>query len=113
VSLKAWLGDLGDGVHDGSAKDPRIGVIKVKAKTIQYAINHKSFLMRGAEVAKGIVTGEAASVNSLREITETEIQECKPSKHRPRFCLLIQSVSSDRNQSSRHGWNNLTDCNGM
>ena len=30
ISLKAWLGDLGDGTHDGSENDPRIGVIRVK-----------------------------------------------------------------------------------
>jgi len=72
-SLKAWLGDLGDGKHDGSAQDPRIGVIKVKAKTVTYAVNHKSTLARGAEVAKGMVTGQSAQVNSLREITPEEI----------------------------------------
>ena len=33
-SLKAWLGDLGDGKHDGGPEDPRIGVIKVEAKTV-------------------------------------------------------------------------------
>jgi len=72
-SLKAWVGDLGDGVHDGGPKDPRIGVIRVKANTITYAINHKASLTRGAEVAKGMLTGSAASVNKLREITPEEI----------------------------------------
>lgn len=28
----AWFGDLGDGVHDGSATDPRMWLIEVKAK---------------------------------------------------------------------------------
>jgi len=37
-TLKTWLGDLGDGVHDGSENDPRIGVIKVKALTATYAL---------------------------------------------------------------------------
>lgn len=27
---KAWFGDLGDGVHDGTAKDPRVSVMSVK-----------------------------------------------------------------------------------
>jgi len=74
-SLKAWMGDLGDGVHDGGPKDPRIGVIKIKAKTITYAVNHKSLLSRGAEVAKGAITGKAAQVNTLREISPEEIQK--------------------------------------
>lgn len=31
----AWFGDLGDGVHDGSASDPRMSLIEVKA-TCEY-----------------------------------------------------------------------------
>lgn len=31
-ALKAWLGDLGDGKHDGGPEDPRISVIKVVAR---------------------------------------------------------------------------------
>ncbi|PWY66444.1 hypothetical protein BO70DRAFT_433127 [Aspergillus heteromorphus CBS 117.55] len=29
-ALGAWLGDLGDGVHDGGPGDPRIGVIRIE-----------------------------------------------------------------------------------
>lgn len=29
--VKAWFGDLGDGVHDGSPKDPRMKLIEVQA----------------------------------------------------------------------------------
>ncbi|KAF5858608.1 hypothetical protein ETB97_003960 [Aspergillus alliaceus] len=32
ATLPAWLGDLGDGVHDGSPSDPRIGLIRLEAK---------------------------------------------------------------------------------
>ncbi|KAI4190189.1 MAG: hypothetical protein L6R41_000935 [Letrouitia leprolyta] len=76
-TLKAWLGDLGDGKHDGGPEDPRIGVIKVNSKTATYAVNSKTLLGRGYEVAKGTVTGESASVNKLRELTEEDLQECK------------------------------------
>ncbi|TVY35037.1 Protein bli-3 [Lachnellula cervina] len=72
-SLKAWLGDLGDGTHDGGPKDPRIGVIKVTAQTATYAVNRKNAISRVAEIAQGVVTGGAASVNKLREITSEEI----------------------------------------
>ncbi|ETN41444.1 uncharacterized protein HMPREF1541_03380 [Cyphellophora europaea CBS 101466] len=72
-SLKAWLGDLGDGVHDGSENDPRIGVIKVAAKTATYAVNRGTMVGRAVEIVKGAVTGEAAQVNKLREISEGEI----------------------------------------
>ena len=76
-TLKAWLGDLGDGKHDGGPEDPRIGVIKVTAKTATYAISDGSFLGRGIEVVKGAVTGEAAKVNKLREISEEELKQCE------------------------------------
>ena len=78
-TLKAWLGDLEDGKHDGGPEDPRIGVIKVNAKTATYAVSSKNILGRGYEVAKGTVTGQAASVNKLRELNEDELQECKSS----------------------------------
>lgn len=79
-TLKTWLGDLGDGTHDGGPNDPRIGVIKVEAKTATYAIVRKNFLARGAEIAQGVVTGKAASVNKLREISESEIQTWRTSQ---------------------------------
>ncbi|KAL9124375.1 MAG: hypothetical protein Q9217_006286 [Psora testacea] len=74
-SLKAWLGDLNDGKHDGGPEDPRIGCIKVYAKTAIYAIARGSMLGRGAEIVKGTVTGQAPKVNQLREITEEELTQ--------------------------------------
>jgi len=73
--LKAWIGDLGDGVHDGGPNDPRIGIIKVKPVSITYAVTSKTILGRAADVAKGAVTGQTPSINSLREITPEEIQQ--------------------------------------
>jgi general stress protein 26 len=72
--LKAWLGDLGDGKHDGSENDPRIGVIKVQAKTVTYALSTGTMVGRAVEMVKGAVTGEAAQVNKLRELSEEEIK---------------------------------------
>ncbi|KAI1097961.1 pyridoxamine 5'-phosphate oxidase [Jackrogersella minutella] len=74
-TLKAWLGDLGDGTHDGSADDPRIGVLKVRTSSVTYAINAKTAVGRAAEIAKGTFTGEPAGVNKLREISEKEVQQ--------------------------------------
>ncbi|KAI0399527.1 pyridoxamine 5'-phosphate oxidase [Xylaria palmicola] len=73
-TLKAWMGDLGDGRHDGSENDPRIGIIRVKMTTATYAITDRTILGRMAEVAKGMVTGEQANVNKIREITEDEVK---------------------------------------
>ena len=74
-ALKAWLGDLGDGKHDGGPEDPRICVIKINAVTAQYAISNRTAIGGVIEVAKGVVTGEAPSVNKLRYIDESELKQ--------------------------------------
>jgi general stress protein 26 len=74
-ALKAWIGDLGDGKHDGGPEDPRIVLIKVKAITAQYALSRRTAVGSAIELAKGVVTGEAPSVNKLRQISESEIQQ--------------------------------------
>ncbi len=76
-ALKAWLGDLGDGTHDGGPEDPRICVIKVKAVTAQYAVSKRTYVGQMAQVAKGIATGDSPDVNKLRYLSEEEIQQCE------------------------------------
>ena len=88
--LKAWLGDLEDGKHDGGPEDPRIGVIKVKALTATYAIATGTSLGRGADIVKGAITGAAPKVNKLREISEEELQQCE--WRRLSFCHLVLRV---------------------
>ena len=73
--LKAWVGDLGDGKHNGGPEDPRIGIIKVKAITATYALQKGSAVSRGLGIAKGAITGTAASVNKLREVSEEELEQ--------------------------------------
>ncbi len=75
--LKGWVGDLGDGIHNGGAEDPRIGVIKVITKTATYAIATGTVVGRGIEIAKGAVTGEPPNVTKLRQISEGEFDECE------------------------------------
>ncbi len=79
VHLKAWLGDLQDGVHDGGVNDPRIGVIQVKMMTAHYSVPQKSKIDRMAEVAQGIVTRKPAVMNKLREISEAEVKQWRAS----------------------------------
>ena len=80
-ALKTWLGDLEDGTHDGGPDDPRIGVIKVESKTITYALARGNFVSRGIDMVKGAITGEAAQVNKLRSITQSEISQWRSSAH--------------------------------
>jgi len=74
-TLKAWLGDLGDGTHDGSENDPRIGVIRVKTSSITYAISNATIVGKVAQLAEGVVTGSAAQVNKLREVSSQEVEQ--------------------------------------
>lgn len=74
-ALKAWIGDLGDGKHDGGPEDPRIVLIRVSANTAQYAVSKKTSIGAFVEVSKSAATGEPPSVNKLRQLSEQEIQQ--------------------------------------
>lgn len=73
--LKAWIGDLGDGVHDGGPEDPRIGTIRLKAAAAQYAVSRRTLVGEMLEFAKGVAKGEVPSVNKLRQISEGDVQQ--------------------------------------
>ncbi|KAF8455288.1 hypothetical protein BDZ91DRAFT_801480 [Kalaharituber pfeilii] len=77
--LKTWIGDLGDGVHDGGLNDPRVGMIKVYIRTATYTLQKGNPITRSIEVAKGAVTGKPASVNKLRELTESDLDTYRKS----------------------------------
>lgn len=64
--IKAWFGDLGDGVHNGSATDPRISLIFVKADTVHYSLKDTSMPVQMFNIAKGMITGEPPKVSSER-----------------------------------------------
>ena len=76
-TLKAWLGDMGDGVHDGGPTDPRIGVIKLEAKLATHVVARKGILGRAVDTVKGAVQGDVPSINGIRELTAEELAECK------------------------------------
>lgn len=73
------MGDLGDKKHDGGPQDPRIGIIRVLAKTATYAVVRKNAVSRAAEMAQGVVTGKAPAVNKLRELSEQEVETWRSS----------------------------------
>lgn len=76
-SLKTWLGDLGDGVHDGGPSDPRIGIIRLDAKMVTYTVSTKGMLKRATETVKGATSGEVPDIKSIRELTGAELEECR------------------------------------
>ena len=73
-ALKAWLGDLEDGTHDGGPEDPRIGIIRVTTKQVTYALSSRGVIGQTIEFAKGMVSGETPSFMRLKEITEEQCE---------------------------------------
>ncbi|KAJ5901813.1 hypothetical protein N7495_002341 [Penicillium taxi] len=74
-TLKAWIGDLGDGVHDGGPTDPRIGVIKLEAKLATHNVVRKGLIGRAVETVKGAVQGNVPAINGIRELSLEELAE--------------------------------------
>ena len=67
-SIKAWFGDLGDGVHTGEPEDPRMALIEVKSSYVVYwksVVDEKGF---EEEVGKASEKGKVAQNGILREI---------------------------------------------
>lgn len=91
--LKAWLGDLGDGVHDGSPTDPRIGLIKLEAKLATYMHPAKGAIGRAVETMKGTAKGETPSYNRLRELNQEELAECKCPPYSCHLVEILQIVN--------------------
>jgi general stress protein 26 len=76
---KAWLGDQGDGVRDGGARDPRIVLVLVEADSVVYSKNDRPMPLALFQVVKGMITGEPPKVADLREIGAEELRrELRP-----------------------------------
>jgi general stress protein 26 len=71
---KAWLGDQGDGLRDGGARDPRIVLILVEADSVVYSKNDRPMPLALFQVVKGMITGAPPKVADLREIGADELR---------------------------------------
>jgi len=71
--VSAWFGDLKDGVHDGTWKDPRMSLIEVQSKFIVYWKKETSSLGFLKEVGTAALTGSVAQTGLLRELSEQDI----------------------------------------
>ncbi|KAF2871060.1 hypothetical protein BDV95DRAFT_494971 [Massariosphaeria phaeospora] len=74
---KAWFGDLGDGKHDGSADDPRMTLIEVKAKYISYWLHQVGALGFMKEVGVAAVSGKVADTGVLRELQGADLEQAR------------------------------------
>jgi general stress protein 26 len=95
--LKVWLGDLGDGVHNGGPSDPRIGIIRLESKFVTYTIAKKGLIGRTVDIVKGAAKGEAPSINRMRELSEKELNECQDNPLNSFFLFFFSSSSLDNN----------------
>lgn len=77
-AISAWFGDLKDGVHDGTDKDPRMAIIEVKPTYIVYWKKEVSSLGFMKEIAQATVMGSVAQTGSHREFTEADIAKERP-----------------------------------
>ncbi|EHY58194.1 hypothetical protein ABEF92_005649 [Exophiala dermatitidis] len=73
--VSAWFGDLKDGVHDGTANDPRMALIEVKSKYIVYWKKETSSLGFLKEVGTAALTGSVAQTGVHREFSEEDISK--------------------------------------
>ncbi|RVX72519.1 hypothetical protein B0A52_03709 [Exophiala mesophila] len=71
--LSAWFGDLKDGVHDGTWKDPRMSLIEVQSRYITYWKKEVSTLGFVKEVGTAALTGGVAQTGPIRELTSEDI----------------------------------------
>lgn len=76
---KAWFGDEG-GTRNGGPDDPRITLIEVEPRTVEYLKVTKPKPVVLFEVVKGIVTGKPPQVGSERTVTSRELVEHAPLK---------------------------------
>lgn len=70
----AWFGDLGDGTHNGTAEDPRMALIEVKAKYVSYWKSTVSSLGFVKEVAQASFTGQVANTGVQRQLVQEDIE---------------------------------------
>jgi len=78
--IKAWLGDLGDGVRDGSAEDPRVVLIVVDPVSIHWQKKDVTAVGGYLRVLMSMVTGEIPQTHTKREINEDEVNKLKDLK---------------------------------
>lgn len=74
-AISAWFGDLKDGVHDGTWKDPRMSLIEVQSKYIVYYKKEVSSLGFLKEVGVAALTSGVAQTGVIRELSQEDISK--------------------------------------
>ena len=74
-AISAWFGDLKDGVHDGTWRDPRMSLIEIQSKYIVYWKKEVSRLGFMKEVGQAALMGSVAQTGVHREFSSDEINK--------------------------------------
>ena len=69
---KAWFGDAG-GDRNGGPDDPRLALVLVEARSVEYLVTTKSRPVVLLEVAKAMVTGTPPKVGEQRTLNDREL----------------------------------------
>ena len=77
TGARAWFGDLDDGVHNGSADDPRMSLIEVKGKHVCYWLSQVSAVGFFKEVGLATMTGKVADTGVQRELKEDTLEQAR------------------------------------
>lgn len=72
--VSAWFGDLGDGVHNGTADDPRMALIEIESRYITYYKTQVGSVGFVKEVAGAALTGRVANTGVIRQLTNEELK---------------------------------------
>ncbi|KAI7881598.1 putative BLI-3 blue-light-inducible Bli-3 protein [Lichtheimia hyalospora FSU 10163] len=75
--LKAWFGDLHDGVHDGGVDDPRISLIYVEGETVHQTLKGASMPVQIWRITKAIWSGEPPKIAVTQELDNEELQHAR------------------------------------
>jgi len=73
--LQMWFGDLGDGVHDGGPKDPRIALILVQPLTVHYQVKSSSAPVLWYNKLKSSFTHQPPVMGTQRDLSFEQLQE--------------------------------------
>lgn len=77
TGTSAWFGDLGDGVHTGTADDPRMALIEIKSHYVAYWKSTVSSVGFIKEVAQASMQGKVANTGVQRQLTEEDLKNAR------------------------------------
>ncbi|KAI4848353.1 hypothetical protein E4T44_03979 [Aureobasidium sp. EXF-8845] len=75
ATLKNWFGDLRDGIHDGTASDPRIGLLKITVTSASYAIVDEGHMGMDIESYEHKGDEDLPRINRQGNITLAELEQ--------------------------------------